>query len=195
MSLAITGVSVGGPARLAYPVGPILPYADPRAIGIASPPAGTPPSAGSDIALQSESVRDRVTLSTRVRQSPLSERTERRKQPFAVPTTRKAAARTLSDLAEEVTDRVTFTRRQETAGARRATYSKSGKPAAAMSEAASPELDALAAAIADQVTLTAPDRAAEAAEITVYIGGKGDAEASRAGVPPFGLWSPAPAAG
>jgi hypothetical protein len=168
MSLAIT---VGSRARLAYPGHP-LPYVDPRAIGINSPPPKDPTPDGNDITERSDSVRDRITLSTRIRQTPQTDRATRRKESLAQPVTRTMTGRTLLEMADSVADRVTLSRRKEKAPAQQTSYSKYGEPAWGMMEEPSPELDALATDVTDQVTLAGDAiPAAEGPEITVYLGG------------------------
>jgi hypothetical protein len=178
MSLAIAGIAASGRVRAAYPgPGYVLPQADPRAIGLASPPPEQPPPSGADLSTLSESVRDRVTLSARVRQSAIVEKPARRRQPFAQPAP-EDASRSLSEMADAVADRVTLTRRNEPSGAPGTTYTSRGVRLAESAEAPSPELDRMAAGVTDQVTLAGDGRdEARQPEITVYIAG------NRPGVP------------
>ncbi len=185
VSLAITAVSVRGSTRGAYPT--VFPYADPRAIGISAPQPVTPTPPGNDIASLSESVRDRVSLSGRVRPSPQADRTAHRKQPLARPVTRNTAAQTLLEMADSVDDQVTLSRPAEKIVPRQTVYSKNGTPGGGMQGETSPDLEALAADVTDQVTLTAtaPDQGTEGPEITVYIGGNRRDGSSRMGTPSF----------
>jgi hypothetical protein len=198
MSLAVAGINAGGRVRAAYPGAlPVLPLADPRALGIAPPPPQAPPPAGSGLDALSESVRDRVTLSARIRRSPELERTARRKQPLAQPTTRDTASQSLSEMADAVADRVTLTQRNERTAAAETTYTSRGTRVADPAGAPSAELDLLAEDVTDQVTLTGggSNGTPQPDEITVYIAGNGHAGGARPPVPGFAGMALLPAVG
>ncbi|HEY3491010.1 MAG TPA: hypothetical protein VGK27_12945 [Candidatus Deferrimicrobiaceae bacterium] len=183
MSLAITGAYPTVHARIPFPgPGSVLPYADPRAIGISS--SQTPPSvqSGVDATSISESIQDRVTLSTRVRRPPTPERAIRRKQPLATPTTRTPVAQTLSEMADAVADRVTFSGARQADLAGQAVYARNGLPAGNPAGEPSQELDALATDITDQVTVSSGGSPPSPgpAEIEIYLSGRKDTDQSPA---------------
>lgn len=173
MSLAIAG-NAAGRLRATYP-GPefVLPHADPRALGLTRPLAESPPPSGADLMTLSESVRDRVSLSPRVRQSPDVEKAARRKHSPARPAGRDDASQSLSEMADAVADRVSLTRRSAAPPTPETTYSIRGTRVAEETGTPVPELERMAAGITDQVTLTGgnPGKSSQPDEITVYIAG------------------------
>jgi hypothetical protein len=173
MSLAIPGISYGERARAAH-VGawPVPPYLDPRTAGLAAPAASANVPAGNDATAISDGIRDRITLTSRVRQPAQADRASQRRRTAAQPTTRNAASQSLSDMADSVSDRVTFSRAKGVRPPLRQSYSRYGAPAAPIPDEFSPELAAMASGVADQVTLAADPADggdSSASDLTVYI--------------------------
>lgn len=197
MSLAIAG-NAAGRLRATYP-GPefVLPHADPRALGLAPPPPETPPPPGADLLTLSESVRDRISLSPRVRRSPDAEKAGRRRHSPAGPPGFDDASQALSEMADAVADRVSLTRRTAAPPAPETVYSVRGNRVAEWGGTPSPELERLTSGITDQVTLTGGNsaKARRPDEITVYIAGSGRDEPERSRAGGFGVPAMFPAVG
>lgn len=191
VSLAIPGIPSAQGARPAYSGIESAAYADPRLLGIRRPQEPPPPPAGGDLSSMSDRVRDRVTLSANVRQSPRPDRSAPRRQPYARTQATNPDARSLADLAETVADRITLSRPPGFQPTAEGVYSRRGTLPAEAPPVDSPALDSLAAGVADQLTLTAAAPGG-AAEITVHIAGGGRAPSAPG--PFFGFFSPLPAA-